>query len=82
MDTPRGESLLFVGDDFGHTDLTPALPPTEPGTGTGAAGATQGTMGKLSEHAFARNSPVPLMSGLTRDAFGARLPGAPRGIDD
>lgn len=22
-----GESLLFKGDDFGHTDVTPALPP-------------------------------------------------------
>ena len=22
-----GEALLFKGDDFGHTDLTPALPP-------------------------------------------------------
>jgi ribonuclease VapC len=23
-----GEALLFKGDDFGHTDITPALPPT------------------------------------------------------
>jgi hypothetical protein len=23
---PAGEALLFKGDDFGHTDITPALP--------------------------------------------------------
>ena len=26
-----GESLLFKGDDFGHTDVTPALPDTQAG---------------------------------------------------